>query len=391
MVRKKADLIIAARNVARSTGTGRTIIEHARLLSELGLKVVVVGEALDIQNIKASAAQYGHTIKLPFGKWARRMAFSYQVDRYRAWYRPTLVWGHGDNLNQNILSLHNCVHLAHEVMALHGGSSLPSVARLHEIQLRTKQFSLLIANSNLMRRDLVGRFQVDANKIVTVHPGYDPMQFNTNNREANRKLMREEWRVGQTEFLAALVTSGDFKKRNVVGCLHAVAEILRQGKKMKLVIIGKHTSDNQVQQFIDRIGIRQDVILLQPRSDIEKVFHAADLCIHPAHIEEFGQVVQESIMCGTPVLTSRMVGATDLFPEGSEVLVLQKPDHEGLVKGLMLFQSNTEYRLSHALKTQTTMLHNTWDFNFRSTIAAILGKFGDVIPAALPNDRRLMY
>ena len=66
----------------------------------------------------------------------------------------------GDLLDQDLLSLHNCVHAAHEAAT---GRHLPArdaVGRMHALQLSQRRFRLLAATSRLMKDDVARRFGV---------------------------------------------------------------------------------------------------------------------------------------------------------------------------------------------------------------------------------------
>ena len=56
--------------------------------------------------------------------------------------------------------------------------------------------------------------------------------------------------------------------------------------------------------------------------EVEELYAAADVAVHPAGYEPYGQIISESILCGTPVLISHMVGAKDVV-SAREGLVVQ--------------------------------------------------------------------
>ncbi|MEM7104395.1 MAG: glycosyltransferase [Bacteroidota bacterium] len=65
-------------------------------------------------------------------------------------------------------------------------------------------------------------------------------------------------------------------------------------------------------------------------------FRAVDYTIHPARFEPFGQIVTESLACGTPILVSGMVGASEIIAEGEGVILdsLDPNDWLDLIKNL---------------------------------------------------------
>ena len=53
----------------------------------------------------------------------------------------------------------------------------------------------------------------------------------------------------------------------------------------------------------------------------EELFAAADCTLLPAGYEPFGQVVSESVLCGTPVVVSKMVGASSVLGNGAGLVL----------------------------------------------------------------------
>ena len=85
-------------------------------------------------------------------------------------HKPKLVIGHGDILNQDILYIHNCVHLAYELVER---KSLPEdheVGSIHTSILTKGSYKVLICNSEMMKNDLVKRFKIDPEKAVVIYP-----------------------------------------------------------------------------------------------------------------------------------------------------------------------------------------------------------------------------
>ena len=55
--------------------------------------------------------------------------------------------------------------------------------------------------------------------------------------------------------------------------------------------------------------------------ELREIYAAADFTIHPSVYEPFGQIISESIACGTPALVSSSVGAKEILNERSGLVV----------------------------------------------------------------------
>jgi UDP-glucose:(heptosyl)LPS alpha-1,3-glucosyltransferase len=248
-----------------------------------------------------------------------------------------LVHGHGDLLEQDVLSLHNCVHAAHE--AVHGGA-LPSsdaVGRMHALQLSERRFRALIANSNLMKSDVTRRFGVPAELVHVIYPGFEPGRFSPGGRAEFGAPMRAELGVKPGELLFGLVTSGDFEKRGLKAFLHAFAAVARKIPEARAVVVGKESRPGPYLALARDLDITDRVIFREPIADVWRFYHALDVYVHPARWEEFGMSVLEALACGLPVITGAGVGAAELLRGEPRAFVLDEPSGPALENAMFAF------------------------------------------------------
>ena len=142
-----ASVAIAARRVEGLSGAVRLILEEARAAAAAGWEVDVYSERLDAGAVRAVGAAPRKVARWPWGSWVKRRTFA-ALAGYAAGEHD-VVHGHGDLLAQDLLSLHNCVHAAHEAAT---GMPLPAsdaVGRMHQLQLSGRRFRILAANSAL--------------------------------------------------------------------------------------------------------------------------------------------------------------------------------------------------------------------------------------------------
>ncbi len=363
-------IALVCRRVSGLSGTTTTILEHAKRLSALGWSVHIFGEDLDRQALRSAGAQ-AHIIQgWPWGSFLKRRLFAVVCGRSLARGGYDLVHGHGDILEQDILSLHNCVHAAHE--AVHG-APLPvdsGVGRIHERILRDGRFRLLIANSRLMQDEVVRRFGVPRGKTEVIYPGYAPERFRASEGPARRGPARAELGVSDDEVLFGLITSGDFVKRGVETFLAAFGRVLRAGVRARALVIGK---ESRLAPYLKRAaieGVAGAVTFLPPRAEIADCYHALDVYVHPARYEEFGQSVQEALACGVPVVAGRLVGAAELMAGEARDFLLEDVEAGKLAAKMAILARDAALRRRLGALGPQAVAGNTWDRNFEATLAA---------------------
>ena len=332
---------VAARRVEGLSGAARMIIEHARRLAASDWEVHVFAEKLDKKALSEAGAVPHWVPAWPWGSWLKRRAFAAAAGGMAKGF--DLVHGHGDLLDQDVMSLHNCVHAAHE--AVHG-SPLPAsdaVGRMHALQLSGQRFRVLVANSNLMKNDVVRRFGVPTERVSVIYPGFDSCRFSPGSREDFGAPMREELGVKPGELLFGLVTSGDFEKRGLKPFLRAFAAVARKLPQARALIVGKESRPGPYRALARELEIADRVIFRDPIADVWRFYHALDVYVHPARWEEFGMSVLEALACGLPVITGASVGAAELLKGEPRDFVLADPSGAAL-EGAMLALADPQRR-----------------------------------------------
>jgi len=348
-------------------GTTTTVLEHARRLRGLGIAVEIYGRELDRERIGAVGAHPRRVWSWPWGN--QRQAFARDCARATAG-RFDLLHGHGDLFAQDILSLHNCVHATYE--AVHG-RPLPEtseVGRLHADQLAGRRFRLLIANSQLMRDEVVRRFDVPQELIRVIYPGYDAQRFRAEDRSLWRAAERAALGVAADDVLLGVITSGDFVKRGVGSFLVALGRLSPSARaRLRVVIAGKEHWIGEYRALAQAAGLGSAIRFLPPVGAVERLYHALDLYVHPAKFEEFGQSVQEALACGVPILAGRQVGASELMVGEAREWLLDRMESESIAERLECLVANVPLRERLGALGPQAVARNTWDTNFAATLA----------------------
>ncbi|MFI5361124.1 MAG: glycosyltransferase family 4 protein [Elusimicrobiota bacterium] len=311
-------LALASRRVEGLSGAVRLILEEARAAAAAGWEADVYSEKLDAAAVRAVGARPHRVPRWPWGSWFKRRAFAALAGRAASGH--DVVHGHGDLLDQDLLSLHNCVHAAHEAAT---GNPLPArdaTGRMHALQLSQRRFRVLAANSRLMKDDVSRRFGVPAEMIEVVYPGFDPLRFRAGDRARHGTALREELGLTADQPLFGLITSGDFEKRGLTVFLRAFAVASREAPTARALVVGKETRPGPYLKLAQELRISDKIFFRAPTPDVERLYHGLDIYVHAAKWEEFGMTVLEALACGVPVVTGKRVGASELMKEDEFIL-----------------------------------------------------------------------
>lgn len=363
-----ARIAIVFRGIGDIGGTNNTIAEHARQFEALGHQVDLVGQRIDAAGLPDGTGRGVRVRRLPLvGRYKWRW-FADRAQRLVDRGDYDFVAGHGHHYRQTVLSMHNCLPRAHELV--HGESLRldRGLAEVHERIFARRGFTRCICNSRLMQDELAGRYGIDRADLPIVYPGYRADRFNRADRERYRGPMRAELGCGDA-ILIGLVTSGDFVKRGLDILLDAYAAMPAEARgKTRLLVLGKLGASSQFVNRAAELGIADRIHFVAHTRAPQPYFHALDICVHPARYEEFGQTVQEAMACGVPVLTTRRVGAAELYPADYVESLPEAPDAEGIAQQLTELVESPARRDEIAAIGLAAVAHNTQEDNFRRTL-----------------------
>lgn len=364
---------VASRRVEGLSGAARIVVEHARRFSAAAWEVSVFAEKLDRAAIRAAGATPRRVPAWPWGSWLKRRTFAALAGRMARGF--DLVHGHGDLLDQDVLSLHNCVHAAHEART---GSPLPAsdaTGRMHALQLSQRRFRLMIANSRLMKADAESRFGVPGASIRVVYPGYEPARFRPEDRARLGAPLRAELGLPREAVLFGLVTSGDFEKRGLPAFLRAFASVARALPEARALVVGKEARPGPYLALARELGVAGRVHFRDPISQVERLYHALDVYVHAARWEEFGMSVLEALACGLPVVTAERVGAAELLRGDARAFVLPDPSPEALAAAMTALGRDGSARARLGALGPAAALPCAWD----AGAAAVLALYDELI------------
>lgn len=331
--------VLISRKDLRDTTSGvpKKVLQELQFFKNLGHEAYAIAETINVDMVKEFGGLPIKTFRWPISGFFRRKFYNRQVENWVNKNEPGIVIGHGDILHQDVLFIHNCVHLAHELIE---GEPLPEnheVGKVHEAILKEGTFKLLICNSQMMKDDLVKRFKLDESKVKVIYPEVNLKKFTVDNAEAVRKEWRNKFGFTDSDFVIGLVTSGNFKKRNLGLLIEAFKDVLKEIPHAKLFVAG----GNIDQKYKDQAP-EGSTVFAPPIIDVKNYYYLLDTFVLPAHIEEFGRSVLEAMFCGKPVVTTKTVGASEILEGEARDFILHSITQSELTQKLKTLAKSPE-------------------------------------------------
>jgi glycosyltransferase involved in cell wall biosynthesis len=148
---------------------------------------------------------------------------------------------------------------------------------------------------------------IDTRRFTPTHPGRkkeEPLVIYSGRLEKGKNL--EKW----------------------IATAAGVHEVLPQ---TKFEIYGRGSLKQDLQGQVDALGANDYIQIKGFRGDIENVYREADAFLFLSGVESFGNVVVESILCGTPVITASLPVMKEIFRDHPEFMLNGSDDLTGQV------------------------------------------------------------
>lgn len=355
---RRYKVAIALRKVNTKSGLGTIVHNQIQYFLNNNIDVDIYTNKVD-DTIKKLDVKIIKLFKLPLlNEYLQRKWFSVLFDLKTKQNSYDMVIGHGDIIHQDVLFLHNLDEKAY--FEIHKKKIDPKngLVKIRREILESLKFKVLIANSELMKSELIHSFAIPAEKIHIVHPGYDSEIFNTNIIEKKRKENREKFGIDQSSTVVSFITSGDFKNRNLNLLLDVLRAIKVDTIEFKLLLVSKEKALSQYQDKITKYELEDNIITVPLSDNVEEYYYCTDLLIHPAHIETFGMVVLEAMACGVTVITSSQVGASEIIPYKN--YIMNKPNENELYKYTKELILNKQLRDELGRLSSNAVIKNSW-------------------------------
>lgn len=170
-------------------------------------------------------------------------------------------------------------------------------------RLAYSRSKVILAASEMMAGEMQQLYGVSRSKIQVLNPPTDVQRFHPSGK-SQKMLWRKRHGFSEHHRSLLLLTTGNRLK----GYAFAL-EVMRTlvNEPIELVVAGMSPMATDLPN-VRFIGYAE-----KP----EELYWAADALIVPSLYEAFGQVVTESLCCGTPVIASHMVGAKDVLTADS--------------------------------------------------------------------------
>jgi UDP-glucose:(heptosyl)LPS alpha-1,3-glucosyltransferase len=183
--------------------------------------------------------------------------------------------------------------------------------------------NLVVANSRMVRDEIVAHYKYPAERIEIIPNGYDAPPLT----EGLREQRRAELGIAPDAFVVLFAGSGWERKG-----LRTALEAIRNSPEVGLIVAGK----GNAAAFRDM----PEVHFIGPRQDLQPEFAAADVFVLPTIYDPFSNACLEASASGLPVITTFANGFFEIMTQGIHGTVIAPGDVKALVDAIRFWSSN---------------------------------------------------
>ena len=184
---------------------------------------------------------------------------------------------------------------------------------LERLTFKSDRLHTAVALSGYVQRQFVEYYQLEPERIRLIPNGSHMPRIEPDQRATWRRQIREAFQV-KADTCVFLFASHDLRRKGWATVLQALKRLHTQGEDAVVFLAG--TAGYREHRAVCELGLRDHVRFIGPTNQMPAMFAAADVTVLPTFCDPSSKVVIESLMMGTPAISTAYNGASDfILPE----------------------------------------------------------------------------
>lgn len=225
-----------------------------------------------------------------------------------------------------------------------------------------------IAISEMVKDHIIEHYHVPENRIGIVFNSVDLERFHPRNVDLHREGKRKELAI-DNDIQVLLFTGNNFRLKGLGPLFDALAEARKKvpSGKILLLVAGR----GQVGRYLRRArrtGVADMVRFLGSVPDMDRLYAASDIYVHPTFYDSCSLTVLEALATGLPVITTRFNGAADALKGNRGGIILDNPSDTVKLAEAILFYLDNEARSSAGREGRASVERFPPEYNINETL-----------------------
>jgi len=198
----------------------------------------------------------------------------------------------------------------------------------------------VVAVSGAVKRNLEKYEHIK--NIRVIYNGIDPDLFKPASAE-EKILKKKKLGLNQNDFVLSNVGRMDYWKNQRI-LIEILPELKKNFPQIKLVFVGGGKEEQNLKHLVIKKRVKNDVIFLGQRSDVNQILKAFDIFIFPSLTEGLPLVIIEAMAVGLPIIASPVGGIPELIINGKNGFLVSPTSKEEIKSTIIKLLQNPKLR-----------------------------------------------
>ncbi len=307
-------------------GISKVVYELSQKLGEIGNEVHVVTYCeANSKEFEKDGYVYVHRVHLPgievfdFLQWVQHLNIAmteYLVSLINKIGKFDIIHAHDWLVAFSAVIIKNsyCIPLVSTIHATENGrnngihTDLQRYINSVEWWLTYQSYKVIV-NSQYMKREVLGLFNLPVDKVEVINNGINVNKFDGYfyDIDFRRRYAADNEKI--IFFVGRLVN-----EKGIAVLIDAMPTIISQYSDVKLVIVGKGNERECLERKVCSLGISHKTYFTgyMDEEDLKKLYKCVDVAVYPSLYEPFGIVALEAMLAGVPTIVSDVGGLGEI-------------------------------------------------------------------------------
>ncbi|GAW87029.1 UDP-glucose:(heptosyl)LPS alpha-1,3-glucosyltransferase [Bathymodiolus platifrons methanotrophic gill symbiont] len=254
--------------------------------------------------------------------WWRHWRYAHYINRLAIYKQNSVVYSLEKGPTCDIYRAGDGVHRIN-MLGKYGSSKAWMVNPVHWLMPKLERNSFesaryIIANSELVRSQVVSAYPHVEHKMVTIYNGFDEQTFKLS--QIDKLTLRKQLELPLDADKILLLSGSGFERKGLHHAIGIVKNLHERGCKAYLVVVGKGDS-SYVKKLINQTGLIEFILFKGLINNVAQYYQASDMLVLLTRHDPFANACLEAWACGCPVITTRDNGASEVMKPFSGLLV----------------------------------------------------------------------
>ena len=289
-------------------GAENFILRTSLSLSELSTKFFIISEQWDEHSKYSKNITWLEAKSYGFFRFIRFISFKNSVKKIISSNRFDLIQSHERLTGVDIYRLGDGIHAAwvdrlkkispwYKRLWLNIDPYHQKIIRIEKEMADDKNL-FYVANSNLVKNELIKYYKVPESRIRVIENGIDIKSFYP--ASISKKEMTKSELGLDPKLPVVLFVGSGFQRKGAFEFVDAIKML----PKFQAIIVG---GDKKIQQ-LKNLSYGHKILIVGPQNNVQKYLDASDIFCLPSLYDSFPNAALEALCCGLPIILTKDVG-----------------------------------------------------------------------------------